>query len=635
MNTVFAAISWSETAEEPSMARKRSRIKASSNNPSTVLIIFLVFFILLSIGLGVWGYLKAKTVGEKDKELAAGKEKATKDQNSIDYHQLKYLWMKGAAGHELGKNAAGADEANQLQDLVTRFEEGKFDAAAGSDKAAFEDVVNKDKVNLGGARLDAQGKPVPDPQKKKVEYPNYDDKTKQFKKGHTYFANWKTYTTTIADLQTKNKTLTEERETLAAKDKVRQKANDTAWNNLNSRVTNAIKGATDAAAAYETAREKTEKAEKDARSQVEEAVKKELGTIDKELNKQKAEVAKLKEEFAKTLKEKDDRIARLMVGRTQAEDSGKGEKTAQVDLVKYDSPKGKIVRVDWTGKMPYIDLGSADGVKEQLTFSVYARSADGKEGREPKGSLEVIKILGPHLAQARVSYMRDASAEPIVEGDLVYNPLWDPNHKTHVAIAGVVDFTGQEGATLQDQVRNLQEFMNNLKKQNIEVDAWLDLQSNAIQGQITLKTDYFILAEGPTYDSQSLNLKDEKVNFKQKTSEMMEVMRKQAFDKGVTIIPLRKFTLLTGYRVPRTVRSAWESESRPETAPAKEKEDEEEKPKKDEKKNGKKLGDDDEKMNEKKGAKKDDDEEKEEKKNKKEDDGKKGKKKKDEDDEKE
>ena len=38
------------------MAGLKKPKKKDTTNPSTVLIIFLVFFVLLSIGLGVWGY---------------------------------------------------------------------------------------------------------------------------------------------------------------------------------------------------------------------------------------------------------------------------------------------------------------------------------------------------------------------------------------------------------------------------------------------------------------------------------------------------------------------------------------------------------------------------------------------------
>src|SRR5438876_9494989 len=35
---------------------KKPTKKRDANNPNTVLVVFLVFFVLLSIGLGIWGY---------------------------------------------------------------------------------------------------------------------------------------------------------------------------------------------------------------------------------------------------------------------------------------------------------------------------------------------------------------------------------------------------------------------------------------------------------------------------------------------------------------------------------------------------------------------------------------------------
>jgi hypothetical protein len=241
---------------------------------------------------------------------------------------------------------------------------------------------------------------------------------------------------------------------------------------------------------------------------------------------------------------------------------------------------------------------------------VYGRSPNGKVDKTPKGSLEVVKVIGPHLSQTRVGALRDFAGDPIQEGDQVFNPAWNPNRKTHVAIAGIVDFTGEGSGSLADQVRNLREFINNLERQNIVVDAYLDLRTNTVKipdkGEgMTLKTDFFILAEGPRYDSEPiLNFKDEKINTKQMTNEMMEKMRKDAIKKGVTVIPLRKFEVLTGYRVPRSYQSgsvgSVETDTTAGPPEAKDKREGEDKPKKEEKKDEKKLGEEKGQMDEKK-----------------------------------
>src|SRR5262249_36988804 len=132
--------------------------------------------------------------------------------------------------------------------------------------------------------------------------------------------------------------------------------------------------------------------------------------------------------------------------------------------------------------------------------------------KEPKGNLEIVRIIGAHLSQGRVVRLGDENAKPLQEGDQLYNPAWDPNRTIHVAISGIVDFTGDESATVAERVRNLREFMNNLERQNVVVDAYLDLRDLRIKGAgITLQTDYLVLAEGPSYDnSKVLDIKDEK-----------------------------------------------------------------------------------------------------------------------------
>src|SRR5262249_35123939 len=49
-----------------------------------------------------------------------------------------------------------------------------------------------------------------------------------------------------------------------------------------------------------------------------------------------------------------------------------------MDLLGFDQPKGRIERIDRTTGLVYINLGSADFVRQQLTFSVLPAEAVGK-----------------------------------------------------------------------------------------------------------------------------------------------------------------------------------------------------------------------------------------------------------------
>jgi RNA polymerase sigma factor (sigma-70 family) len=102
-------------------------------------------------------------------------------------------------------------------------------------------------------------------------------------------------------------------------------------------------------------------------------------------------------------------------------------RTKATDQVKREAPvttrtDGKILRLDQGGKRPYINLGSADGVRPQCTFTVHALSLDGKLLPVPKGTLEVTTVLGDHLSQTRITWVSDPDGNPIRAGDVLCIP---------------------------------------------------------------------------------------------------------------------------------------------------------------------------------------------------------------------
>jgi hypothetical protein len=103
-------------------ARKRSA-RGRSENPSTTLIVFMVFFILLSIGLGVGtytGYAGQKKLRE-DAESALAKAKS--QQNLMEYYKVQALTARAAEG-PLAPKTPEVDEANDWVVLMDAFEDG-------------------------------------------------------------------------------------------------------------------------------------------------------------------------------------------------------------------------------------------------------------------------------------------------------------------------------------------------------------------------------------------------------------------------------------------------------------------------------------------------------------------------------
>jgi hypothetical protein len=219
-----------------------------------------------------------------------------------------------------------------------------------------------------------------------------------------------------------------------------------------------------------------------------------------------------------------------------------------VQMLKSWTKPWRVVEMDRRGTMPYINLGSNDGLTSQVTFSVHAVGPDGKLVERPKGTVEVVRVIGPHLSQARVTSTRDGKADPILKGDKLFNPTWDPYRKRHVAIAGIADLGG-------DGTDNTEDFRKLLERQNVILDGYIDTKDKdpKIVGKgVTLNTDYLIL--GDSLESIK-HPKSQEKEFVQKYDKMREDMRSKAVSNGVTVVTLRRYLDMIGYTAPKVISS--------------------------------------------------------------------------------
>ncbi len=123
-----------------------------------------------------------------------------------------------------------------------------------------------------------------------------------------------------------------------------------------------------------------------------------------------------------------------------------------------DIADGTIVRSIPTEDIVYISLGKRDRIAPGMPFSVYARSPRGDEGHE-KATVEVVNVFDT-TSEARVKSSKPG--EPILEGDLVANLVYDKNRRYRFVVAGDfdLDFDGQidkpGGEAGQDVIRMIE-----------------------------------------------------------------------------------------------------------------------------------------------------------------------------------
>ena len=213
------------------------------------------------------------------------------------------------------------------------------------------------------------------------------------------------------------------------------------------------------------------------------------------------------------------------------------------DIGKSIRPDYKIVSIDRTGSLPYINVGHGDKVSPQDTFSIHGIGPDGRPLPEIKGSLEVINIVGEHLAQCKILSIKDTNKDPILKGDIIFNPTWNPNARKRIAIMGVIDLTGDG----KDQIYEL---IGQLERQGVLVDAFLDPATLEIRNTpgISPKTDLLIIGDGIDSVKAPRGIVNEKLT---QLTKATNEMRQQAKENGVAQIDLRKYLEMSGFRVPK------------------------------------------------------------------------------------
>lgn len=254
------------------------------------------------------------------------------------------------------------------------------------------------------------------------------------------------------------------------------------------------------------------------------------------------------DDMKRDLDEKDQQITKLQSQLQDAIDKWKEKerKTVKLSSLDYQQPWGKIVRLDRAGNIAYIDIGWADHARPQLTFSIAGRGADGKPRKDRKGALEIVRVLDRKLSQAKITGVQDTFNDPVVAGDLLFNPAWNPSEREHVAIAGIIDLNG-------DGTDSRAEFTRYLERQGVIVDAYLDLKDRTIKPRgvegITTKTHYLILGDQPKFDLAiaSAGKDDPRTKAKEEIITKVGEMATRAKDEGVNIIAYRDFLMMIGY----------------------------------------------------------------------------------------
>lgn len=150
----------------------------------------------------------------------------------------------------------------------------------------------------------------------------------------------------------------------------------------------------------------------------------------------------------------------------------------------FEVADGRISWVNQNG-LVWINLGSADSLRRQVTFSVYDYDQSDAVKATKKGSIEVTRVMGPHMAEAKIT--SDDPKNPILTGDQIYSQVWHRGKQLHFALTGLIDIDG-DGRSDMQLARELIELNDGI------VDAYLK-EDGTVEGELTANTRYLVLGE--------------------------------------------------------------------------------------------------------------------------------------------
>ena len=282
-------------------------------------------------------------------------------------------------------------------------------------------------------------------------------------------------------------------------------------NQKNARIQSLQQQVTDAnAAASAAAADLQAEVERVAQLQTDHAAT--VSTLTSEIGNYKDELDRFRTLVDGTIDENNERVATIRrdaadreaslqarVGQLEEESLRlQGQLTAlresQVDATllptnEYALVDGRVIGADPAQNAVFIDLGQMDRVVLGMSFEVYSTAASirpDQDGNYPPGkaTVEVIRV-NEGSSVARI--VRESRGNPIVDGDVIANAVYDPSKVYHFVVFGNFDTDGDRVARPEEQ--------NAIKG---IISQW----GGIIDDDLTGRTDFVVLGERPILPPQ-------------------------------------------------------------------------------------------------------------------------------------
>ncbi len=204
---------------------------------------------------------------------------------------------------------------------------------------------------------------------------------------------------------------------------------------------------------------------------------------------EQVEKEQIRDELARQSKELNERVSRL-------------NKIVDFQRQRFDElappmdcfplADGKITTVDNATGTVWINLGRKNGLRTQLTFSVYDKTHKGL-GRDPqdvKAKLEVVEVREASSIARVVEEERD---RPIAVGDEIFSPAWCEGLPEHFALVGNGDLNADGSIDAKDR-KILKDLLAH-SGATLDVEVTDDGKRLPADGKLTVQTKWLIVGD--------------------------------------------------------------------------------------------------------------------------------------------
>lgn len=304
------------------------------------------------------------------------------------------------------------------------------------------------------------------------------------------------------------------------------------------------KMAADVAKAIDDNKKLTEEAQKGQRQAEADLVaaradfEKQRADKDAQMTKVTGEMDRIMKEFGKIAeiqKVLDQKEKDLAATTAKLDEEFKKNRIGDQDLSKV--PVADVIFANQLADTITINRGMQDGVRRQMTFSVYGKDETNLARATPKASVEVVQVTGPSTSECRI--ISGKLKDPIIKGDVLYTPAWKPGQKVHFVLGPNMDVDGDNDVTAEELelLRGLIALNGGVVDSYVDIDGAVKNEKGS-QG-MSFATRFYVVGLTPRRDQKQ-------------TAEDLE---KKAAQFGVEKINIGKMLDYMGYSVKRATRS--------------------------------------------------------------------------------